>query len=83
VVFHPPSGAHNTLSTVSDIIKTVTTACLSHPAMLTAGSSRGLNNARQWPTDGEVKTPHTPPPPPPQPQPPPQHPHTPNPPPKK
>ena len=51
VVFHPSSGAHNTVSTVSGIIETVTATCRecgwmrtsSHPATF---SSNGLINAR-------------------------------------
>jgi len=46
VIFHPSSRAHNTVSTVSGIIETVTAICRERPATFTTGSSTGLINAR-------------------------------------
>ena len=39
VVFHPSSGAHNTVSTVSGINETVTATCCFRPTTFTTGSS--------------------------------------------
>jgi len=49
VVFHPSSGAHNTVSAVSGINETVTANChergwKSRPATFTTVSSNGLIN---------------------------------------
>ena len=51
MVFHPSSGVHNAVSTVSGINETVTATCRERgwaggPATFTIGSSTGLNNAR-------------------------------------
>jgi len=48
VIFHPSSGAHNTVSTVSGINETCAATCheLSRPATFTTGNSIGLINAR-------------------------------------
>ena len=53
---HPSSGAHITVSTVSEVNETGTATCgerdwmgtgsSSHPVTLTTGSSTGLNNVR-------------------------------------
>jgi len=51
LVFHPSSGAHNTVSTVSGINETVTATCgergwTGRPSTFTTGSSTGLINAK-------------------------------------
>jgi len=46
VVFHPSSGAHYTVYTVSGINETVTATCCFRPATFTTGSITCLINAR-------------------------------------